>query len=509
MLALENKPVAVVGLSERGQAAARLLRRRGALVQALEPADTAPLRRTARELRAVGIRVKLGAVRRPPDATFEWVVLSPEVERQSGLVRSLQPRVGTVLSELELGYRLSQALHVAVSGTNGKSTTLGLIERILTQAQRRVAIAGSAARPFCALVEQTRQLDFVLLEAEAAQLEGCHYLRPIVAVLLNLAPGPAHRFPAPMEYVQATARLFVNQQPFDWAVVQSEALAQIRLLGLPVPAKTITFSAVNRRADLYLDRSLLVSRLPDWTGPLLDLDRCRLRGPHNAENVMAALLVGRILRVPLERMVEAVQGFEVPADCCEPVGEVRGVRFINDAKAENLEATQKALESVPLGAGGEPAVWLIAGGRDQGLEYHDLGPLLAQRVKGAVLYGECREKLRAAWSLFTPCTLVGSLLEAVSVAAQNALSGDTVLLSPACSSFDMFPTYQQRGEVFRQAVAGWANATGGACGSVPPSAGGGGPAPPEAPAGRPQGLGGPDPVALRAPTMLRMNLIQP
>ena len=137
---------------------------------------------------------------------------------------------------------------------------------------------------------------------------------------------------------------------------------------------------------------------------------------------------------------------------CEPVGEINGVRFVNDSKATNLDAVQKALLSVPVSKAGEANVLLIAGGRDKGFEFHDIGPLLSQRVKHAFLFGEAREKIRAAWSLFTPCTVVGSLLEAVQKSAADAVPGDVVLLSPACSSFDMFQNYQHRGEVFRQAV---------------------------------------------------------
>ena len=220
-----------------------------------------------------------------------------------------------------------------------------------------------------------------------------------------------------------------------------------------IAAEVITFSASNRRADLYLDRSLIISRLDDWNGPLLDMNQTRLVGPHNAENVMAALAVGRVLRIPLETMVDALKSYEPAAHRCELVAEIGGVKFINDSKATNLDAVHKALLAVPTAQPGEPNVWLIAGGRDKGFEYHDIGPLLSQRVKGAFLIGETREKIRAAWSLFTPCTLKDSLIEAVHEAAAGAVSGDVVLLSPACSSFDQFQNYQHRGDVFRQAVA--------------------------------------------------------
>jgi UDP-N-acetylmuramoylalanine--D-glutamate ligase len=197
---------------------------------------------------------------------------------------------------------------------------------------------------------------------------------------------------------------------------------------------------------------LLMSRLPDWSWPLLDMSECRLRGPHNAENLMAALATGHVLKLPLDAMVEVLKNQPPGAHRFEEVAAINGVTYINDSKATNVDALHKALLSVPPAPGGEPNIWLIAGGKDKGLEYHYVGPLISQRVKGALVIGEAREKIRAAWSLFTPCTAASSLLEAVIIAAKNAAPGDVVLLSPACSSFDQFRNYQHRGEVFREAV---------------------------------------------------------
>ena len=167
---------------------------------------------------------------------------------------------------------------------------------------------------------------------------------------------------------------------------------------------------------------------------------------------MAALAAGHVLRIPLEEMAEAIRNYRPGPHRLEKVAQVDGVTYINNSKGLNASAVEQSIEALPVGPGGAPNIWLIAGGKDKGQQYHDLGPLLARRVKGAFLLGETREKLRAAWSLFTPCMVAGSLLEAVEKAAENAAAGDFVLLSPACSSLDMFQNYQHRGEVFRQAV---------------------------------------------------------
>jgi UDP-N-acetylmuramoylalanine--D-glutamate ligase len=448
---LANKHVLVIGLGLSGQAACRLLRQRQARVVALDAADTSALQAQAAGLRKLGIEVELGASSLPA-RNFEMAIVSPGVPPTSNLVQQARERNLPVIGELELGFRHSLCLNISVTGTNGKTTTTELIEHVLKHVHRETIAAGNIGLPLCDVVDRTKALDFLTLEVSSFQLETIQFFRPAIAVLLNITPDHMDRYPGIADYARAKARLFMNQQLFDWAVVQSEALAQIRSLNLPVPAKTITFSANNRRADLYLDRGLLISRLPDWTGPLLDIETCRIRGPHNAENMMAALAVGRILRLPLEQMVEALRSYSPPPHRCERVAVINGIQFVNDSKATNVDAVEKALLTMPTIPGGEPNVLLIAGGKDKGFEYHDIGPVLAQRVKHAFLLGETREKIRAAWSLFTPCTVVDSLLEAVSKAFESAVSGDVVLLSPACSSFDMFQNYQHRGEVFRQAV---------------------------------------------------------
>jgi UDP-N-acetylmuramoylalanine--D-glutamate ligase len=357
-----------------------------------------------------------------------------------------------MIGELELGFQQSRCLNIAVAGTNGKGTTAELIERILVDNHRKIVLSGHRARPVCSVADQTRELDFLVLQVNSFQLETTEFFRPAVAVLTNLAPDHLDRHASAADYVRANARLFRNQQAFDWAIIQKEALDKLRELDLPVPSKTITFSSKDSEADIYLDRGLLISRLGNWPGPLLDMDHCQIRGPHNAENLMAALATGHVLRVPLESMVETVKTYHAGPHRCELVAEIGGVQFINDSKATNVDALQKALLAVPSGSADTSNILLIAGGKDKGLDYHDVGPILSKRVKKAFLIGEASEKIRAAWSLFTPCTVSKSLLQATTEAARSAVRGDVVLLSPACSSFDQFRSYQERGEKYCQIV---------------------------------------------------------
>ncbi len=472
MFRLQDKAVLVIGLGLSGAAAARLLVSRGAHVTAMDNSDTPALRREAEELRGLGVRVELD-LRLPPAGPFDLAVVSPGVPLHSSLVKDLRQREVPVIGELELGWQQAVCLNVSVTGTNGKTTTTELIEHVLTHCHKRTLAAGNIGKPLCSVAEDSKQLDYLTLEVSSFQLETIRFFRPAVAVLLNLTPDHLDRHHTMADYARAKARLFENQQPFDWAIVQTEALAMLRSLGVKVPSKLITFSAQNRRADIHLDRSLIISRMEDWVGPLIDMEKTHLRGPHNAENVMAALAVGRVLRLPLDEMVAAIMSFKPGAHRCELIAEINGIKFVNDSKATNLDAVAKALQTIPASQPGETNVLLIAGGRDKGLDYHDLGPLLAQRVKHAILVGEAREKLRAAWSLFTPCTLADSLLEAVNEAVKNAAPGDVVLLSPACSSFDLFRDYRHRGEVFRQAVEQLQRTTNGGVADNAPMSGGG------------------------------------
>ena len=451
MISLANKNALVLGLGKSGLAAANLLRRRGATVVAVDEAKTPALQREAARLRAQGIIVELGA-KEAPGKPFDLAVISPGIPWSNPLVQAIQSRSVPIIGEFELGYEHSLCLNIAITGTNGKTTTTELVERLLKAHHIKTLAAGNIGVPVCSVVEQTKELNFLTLEVSSFQLETIQFFRPAIAVLLNITPDHLDRYPGLREYALAKGRLFMNQQPFDWAIIQREALDRLRALKVSVPSKVLTFSAHNRQADLYLDRSLLVSRIDGWIRPLLDMEQCRLSGPHNAENLLAALAVGRVLRIPLESLAESLKTYQPAAHRCELVAEINGVKFVNDSKATNVDAVQKALLSMPSAPGGGPNVWLIAGGRDKALEYHEIGPRLAQRVKRAFLIVEAREKIRAAWSAFTPCALADSLLEAVTEAARCAVGGDVILLSPACSSFDQFQDYQHRGEVFRQAV---------------------------------------------------------
>jgi UDP-N-acetylmuramoylalanine--D-glutamate ligase len=445
-----KQKVCVIGLGRSGVAAAELLLQHGAAVTAVDTADSPALRQIAAALTVKGAACILGATE--VSNAFNLAVISPGVRLDLPLVASLRARGVRVWGELELGWQFTKCPAIAITGTNGKTTTTELVASLLGQAQRRTVAAGNIGTPLCAVAAQSRSLDAVTLEVSSFQLETIAEFRPAIGVLLNLAPDHLDRHGLMENYIRAKARLFENQKPFDHAIVQLEALREMEKLDLAPPSKVITFSATNAAADLHVDRSLIVSRLPSWTGPILDLDDCSLDGLHNAENLMATLAVGHCQKISVAEMKAALSASVAGPHRCEFVAEIEGVRFVNDSKATNVHALCSALRAMP--AQDSPKnIWLIAGGQDKGLDFHAAGPEIARRVKGALLMGEAREQIRAAWGLFSSCELVVNLVEAVAEARRKAVPGDVVLLSPACASFDMFDSYEHRGRAFCQLLA--------------------------------------------------------
>src|SRR3954469_5191866 len=345
MVVLEHKKVLVLGLGVSGVAACELLRRKGAQVVAVDTADTELLRVEAAALRQRGVSVFLGA-RAVPAGDYELAVVSPGVPPANPIFSDLLRKKVPVIGEFELGYQHSLCLNISITGTNGKTTTTEMVERLLSQHQIKTLAAGNIGKPVCSVVEETRNLDFLTLEVSSFQLERTEFFRPAIGLLMNITPDHMDRYEDMAAYARAKAQLFKNQQPFDWAVVQKEALELLRSLDLEIPSKVITFSASDSKADIFLERGLIISRMAEWPGPLLNMDECRVFGPHNAENLMAALAVGKILRIPLESMVESLKSYAPAPHRCEVVAEINGVKFINDSKATNVDALQKALLSI-------------------------------------------------------------------------------------------------------------------------------------------------------------------
>jgi UDP-N-acetylmuramoylalanine--D-glutamate ligase len=447
-LELRNKDVVVLGLGKSGQAAAELLARDGARVVVRDEAEDGPVTIRAELLRRLGVRVELGH-QFDSAARFDLAVLSPGIAPERPIVRELVTRNTPLLSELELAYRFCLCPIVAITGTNGKTTTTELIADMLSCADKQVLTAGNIGHAFSDAVENSANLDAVVLEVSSFQLEKTEQFRPNVAVLLNIRPDHLDRYSSMEEYAVAKSFIFRNQTPDDVAVISAESLATLRKMGCHIPSRTITFSAFNHTADFWLDwvdGNTIWCRLPECNGIVLRMEETNLRGVHNAENIMATLAVGLAMGLPVARMRDAICSFCPPAHRCEFVAAIDGVSYINDSKATNPDAVEKALLSLTT-----PAI-LIAGGRGKGLDFSALKEVMSQKVKLAVLIGETQHEIERAVAGAVPCVHAASMEEAVRLAAGNAAPGDTVLLSPACASFDMFENYEHRGLEFKRQV---------------------------------------------------------
>jgi UDP-N-acetylmuramoylalanine--D-glutamate ligase len=433
---LNATKAAVLGLGTSGEAAAKLLQREGAAVTVFDSADMSQLRERAAKLHALGIKTVLGPDAERGKVDFDLTVLSPGIDPQVELVRNFVRQKAELTGELELAFRFCNKPVIAITGTNGKTTTTQLIEMMLQRSGIRTVACGNIGMPFCEAIERQNEVDYFTVEVSSFQLETITTFRPQVAVWLNFTPDHLDRYRDLEEYRAAKLRIFDHQQVSDFAVVNArDQLPQLK-------ARTITFSAYPGEADL----SLSGHSLRFQGEPVLDMQATNLSGVHNAENLMASLGVAYALNMAWKEALVGLTEYRLLPHRCERVGEIGGVVFINDSKATNLDALAKALESQA-----KPVV-LIAGGKDKGFPFDSITDLVAKKVKHAVLIGEMAERIERSWSPAVGCSRAADLADAIAVARRNAISGDTVLFSPGTSSFDMFKNYADRGNQFRQQV---------------------------------------------------------
>ncbi len=437
---LFEQPVAVLGLGASGEAAARLLREEGAVVTVLDTADRVALRNRADRLERLGIRVVTGPEAIEDRTPFRRAVLSPGIDPSLPLVRGFVERRVEMIGELELAATLCKCPMIAITGTNGKTTTTELVAAMLETAGVQSVAGGNIGTAFSALVGQSGGLDVVTLEVSSFQLEAIRTFHPRIAAWLNFSPDHLDRYRSMDEYRAAKLRIFENQTEEDWAVINLRDLREGRVS--PPRARTLTFSALIEGGDFSLRDAVI-----HFGGePVLAMADTQLRGAHNAENLMAALGIGRAWGLDFSSMLPGLVGYRPQAHRCERIRETGGVLWVNDSKATNLDSVAQALRSET-----RPVV-LIAGGKDKGFDYLPLRELVATRCRAVVLIGEMAARIGRDWSGTVSCVPAAGLAEAVDTAVRIARRGDVVLLSPGTSSFDMFRDYQDRGDRFRRLV---------------------------------------------------------
>jgi UDP-N-acetylmuramoylalanine--D-glutamate ligase len=440
---VSGQRVVVVGAARSGVAAAHLLVARGASVvltdtrEAIDPAD---------ELRRAGVVLELGGHRAETLTSADLIVLSPGVSPRQADVAAARAAGVPVIGEVELASRWLAGRVVAITGTKGKSTTTTLIGRMLTEGGLKAAVGGNIGVPLSAQVAASAPDVIHVVEASSFQLETTDQFRPWIAVLLNLSADHLDRHDSIEDYAAAKGRIFANQQADDFAVVNvddapSRALARTR-------ARLVPLSPSAAIADgIVVTPEVIAHRRAGVDSTLVPVSAVRLLGRHLLTDVAAAAAVAEIAGVAPEAMVRAVEGFTGLEHALEPVSSIQGVGFVNDSKATNIESAARAIESIDQG------LVVILGGRFKGGDFGDLrGPLVARQAS-VVAIGEAAPLVTAALASSVPVRDAASMDDAVRLGFAMAPPGGTVLLAPACASFDMFADYAERGRRFKDAVA--------------------------------------------------------
>jgi UDP-N-acetylmuramoylalanine--D-glutamate ligase len=433
----KNQKVAVLGAGLSGTAAALLLKAEGAQVTVLDDAEEKNLlKSTIDNLRAQGIRVICGPAADEDSTIYQLAVLSPGIDPAAPLARNFSSRKIEMIGELELGWRSCELPVIAVTGTNGKTTTTELLAQMLDACGQRTIACGNIGKPLSEVAREKNSFDVLTVEVSSFQLEMIQTFRPSISLWLNFAPDHLDRYRSVADYRAAKLRIFENQTEDNVAIVNaSETLPKIR-------PRQITFSAYADRADFRLAEGAIVYQ----NQIVLRLAETKLRGSHNIENLMATLATGVARGLSFQQMVPPLCAYEPRPHRCEFVREVGGVGYVNDSKATNLDAVEKALRAQT-----KPIV-LIAGGKDKGFTFDPLRPLVKEKVRSTILIGEMAESIAGAWSGAVKSEIANSLADAVERAHAIARPGDVVLFSPGTSSFDMFKSYADRGDQFRALV---------------------------------------------------------
>jgi len=456
---LAGARVTVVGLARSGVAAVRLLQEAGALVTVADRKDRGELHSVLGSLDQAATRLVLGSDYESALDTAELVVISPGVPYRLEALEGVRRRGVKVISELDLASRFLSVPMLALTGTNGKSTTVTLIGKMLQESGKRVFVGGNLGTAISEAAVQSLQAmktgrpcpyDALVVEVSSFQLETVERFHPWIAGILNVTMDHQDRYESIDEYVAAKNRIFENQTPSDYALFNLDD-SRVAPLRRNVRARALGFTRTQALpSDLtggtYLDRDRIMTTVGGQTQEICARSEVKIIGNHNIENAMVATTYALLSGCPLAIIRQVIREFPGLEHALEVVRERRGTRFINDSKGTNVDATLKALESI------DQPIWLIAGGRDKGGDFSRLAPAIRRRVKRLILIGEAAPLIAKAMEGYQAIERADTLKQAVELAALGASVGEVVLLSPACASFDMFADYQDRGRQFKVLV---------------------------------------------------------
>ena len=439
---VRGKRVTVVGAARSGVAAAQLLVRRGASVVLTESKASIP---DENALRSAGVRLELGGHQLTTFTDTDLIVLSPGVPSTLAELDAARAASVPIIGELEMASRWLQGRVVAITGTKGKSTTTTLTGRMLEAGGHKVLVGGNIGHALSAQVEASTPDTIHVVEASSFQLESIVTFRPWISVLLNFSPDHLDRHTSVEEYAAAKTRVFINQTADDWAVLNADD-ASVERMATDAASRKLWFSMSDSLASgVVIHGDSIVRRTREGDRLLVPLASVRLLGRHLLADVLAASAVASIAGVDAEAMTRAVEHFQGLEHALEPVAEFGNVRFVNDSKATNIEAARRAIESFD-------ALVVIMGGRFKGGDFAELRGPLVERKATVVAIGESRPLIADALSPHVPVVEAADLGSAVKQAFAAAAPGATVVLAPACASFDMFRDYAERGRMFKREV---------------------------------------------------------
>lgn len=439
----KGKTVTVVGLGRSGFAAAKFLVSRGARVRATDGSEKKEVLENAAYLRNLGVEVETG---KHTDAFVDGsrrVVVSPGVPGSSAPILRAAKRRIPVIGEIELASLYCPCPIVGVTGSNGKTTTCTLIHRILNAAKRPNELCGNVGFSFLDALGNLTPESVAVVELSSFQLEDTRSFRPDVAVVLNLSENHLDRHKTLEAYRLAKERIFANLTRAQRLVLNADDPI-VKGMARRAKARTLFFSKKALKDGVFVERGRIIARESEKRTILADLLTLKLSGEHNLENALAAAAAAHVLGIGREAIERAFSGFRTLEHRIEPLGKIGGVRFVNDSKSTTVASTRAAILATP-----GPIV-LVAGGRDKGADFAALEPVIGERVKRIVAYGEAAPKIAGAWKRFRAVTVEGAFERAVRAAFADARPGDAVLLSPMCTSYDQFNSFEQRGEAFKR-----------------------------------------------------------
>jgi len=452
MIELKNKRVLVVGLGKSGLAAAHFLKEQGALVTVSDSRSASALSAELPALLEAGIAVETGGHGVLTFRRQDLLVVSPGVPLNTEEIAYAMAAGVPVIGEVELASYFLKGQIIAVTGSNGKTTTTSLIGHILKTAGLPTLVGGNIGTPVLNLRRVSTHKHWVVLEVSSFQLETVTHFHPKIAVVLNITPDHLDRHGTFEAYAAAKYRITIAQEPSDCLVLNAEDVPT-QLTASHTKAGIYWFSPsrqIKQGAFVHGDGIYFKQKEGHRPEPIMPISEIPLKGAHNIENVLAAITAARLAGVPKEQVRAGVASFKAVEHRLEFVRKVNGVDYYNDSKATNVDATVKALESFPKG------IHLILGGKDKDSDYRTLVPLLKDRAVAVYTIGSAAEKIESHLNKVVNIVSAGTLENALAQAKEAAQPGEVVLLAPACASFDQFQSYEHRGRVFKETVNGWA-----------------------------------------------------